>query len=183
MKHSEKRRLEGRAAIDSEERREPELPHGGKAQGCVFCRIVRHAAESYVVFEDETSLAFLDWRPLFPGHTLIVPKTHWETLADLPHDLVSPLFSNAQLLAVAVVEATASEGSFVAINNRISQGVPHLHIHIVPRNRNDGLKGFFWPRHPYQSREAILEAQKAVRSAAARLQASKGKERNHRQDR
>ncbi len=149
---------------------------GQAREGCVFCGIVRREAESYIVFEDDSSLGFLDRRPLFPGHTLLVPKAHCETLTELPHDLVSPLFSNAQLLAEAVVEATGSEGSFIAINNRISQGVPHLHVHIVPRKRNDGLKGFFWPRHPYKDREAILEAQEAIRSAVARLQSSTRKE-------
>jgi histidine triad (HIT) family protein len=140
------------------------------AGGCAFCRIVRHEAEALVVFEDDVSLAFLDWRPVFPGHTLLVPKAHHETLADLPHDLVLPFFSNAQLLAGAVTGATHSQGSFVAINNRVSQGVPHLHVHIVPRNRNDGLRGFFWPRQPYESRGAMLETQRAIRSAVARLQ-------------
>ncbi len=142
-------------------------------EGCIFCRIAGHEAEGFVVLEDEASLAFLDWRPLFPGHTLLVPKAHCETIADLSHELISTLFSNAQLLAGAVVEATGSEGSFVAINNRISQGVPHLHIHIVPRKRNDGLRGFFWPRHPYKNKEALLETQRAILSAVARLQVTK----------
>jgi histidine triad (HIT) family protein len=143
-----------------------------RPEGCAFCSIVRHESESYVVFEDDSSIAFLDRRPLFPGHTLLVTKTHHETLADLPHDLITPLFTSMQLVTAAVVEATGAEGSFVAINNRISQSVSHLHIHIVPRKKNDGLKGFFWPRHPYKDKAAILETQRAVQSAVERLQKS-----------
>jgi histidine triad (HIT) family protein len=142
-------------------------------EGCAFCSIARHESESYVVFEDDSSIAFLDRRPLLPGHTLLVTKAHHETLAELPHDLIFPLFSNAQLLTAAVVDATGADGSFVAINNRISQSIPHLHIHIVPRKKNDGLKGFFWPRHPYKDKTAILETQRAIKSAVERLKRSK----------
>ncbi len=149
------------------------LRRGRGAGGCTFCRIVSREEESFIVLEDDVSLAFLDRRPLFPGHTLLVPRRHFETLPDLPRDLIAPLFSNAQLLATAVMQATGSEGSFIAINNRVSQGVPHLHVHIVPRRRNDGLRGFFWPRQVYGSREAILETQSAVRSAVERLHATR----------
>ena len=97
-------------------------------------------------------MAFLDRRPLFPGHCLLVPKTHYETLTDLPQQLVTDLFTNAQVLARAVEKAMEAEGTFVAINNRISQSVPHLHVHVVPRRRNDGLRGFFWPRQGYPRR-------------------------------
>ena len=126
--------------------------------------------ESYIVFEDEVSLAFLDYRPLFHGHCLLVPKDHYETLVDLPANLITPLFNNVQLLAHAVEKGLMAEGSFVAINNRVSQSVPHLHIHVVPRRRKDGLRGFFWPRHPYKDKDAILKIQNLLRSTIAKLQ-------------
>jgi histidine triad (HIT) family protein len=123
-----------------------------------------------VVFEDETSMAFLDHRPLFPGHCLLVPRQHFETLTDLPVKLVGPLFTNVQLLARAVETALDADGSFVAINNRVSQSVAHLHVHIVPRRRKDGLKGFFWPRHKYSSEEEKFTVQRAIQSALAQIQ-------------
>src|SRR5690242_14158887 len=118
---------------------------------CIFCQVASGATESLVVYDDERTLAFLDHRPLFPGHCLLIPKEHYETLSDLPPELIEPLFSAAQRLARAVETGMGAEGSFVAINNRVSQSVPHLHIHIVPRRRKDGLKGFFWPRARYES--------------------------------
>ena len=126
---------------------------------CPFCKIVRFEAQSYNVFEDDLTLVFLDKRPLFPGHCLLIPKSHYETLNDLPASLVAPLFQNVQLLARAMEQGLQAEGTFVAINNRISQSVPHLHIHIVPRHTKDGLKGFFWPRQHYQDEAAILNIQ------------------------
>ena len=144
---------------------------GMSAAHCVFCKIVRGEVQSHLVFEDETSLAFLDSRPLFPGHCLLVPRDHYETLGDLPVSLIAPLFTNAQMLARAVEHGLEAHGSFVAINNRISQSVPHLHIHVVPRRRHDGLKGFFWPRQPYKDPEAILTMQNTLRSTIAQLQA------------
>jgi histidine triad (HIT) family protein len=134
---------------------------------CIFCEIVRGG--DALVLEDAVSAAFLDHRPLFPGHTLLVPKQHYETLTDLPPELAGPLFVNARLLARAVEEAFQAEGSFVAVNNRVSQSVPHLHVHIVPRRRKDGLKGFFWPRQPYRSDAERDQAFQALRSAVARL--------------
>jgi len=110
-------------------------------------------------------VAFLDHRPLFIGHTLLVPKAHYETLADLPAELVGPLFANVQLLARAVERAMEAEGSFVAINNRVSQSVPHLHVHIVPRRKKDGLRGFFWPRQAHPEEEKMRAAQAAIREA------------------
>lgn len=141
------------------------------AEQCTFCRIIRGEVQGYIVFEDTVSLAFLDRRPLFPGHCLLVPKVHYPTLLDVPAGLIQPLFTIAQLLTRAVEEGLEAEGSFVAINNRVSQSVPHLHIHIVPRRHKDGLRGFFWPRQPYKNEDAILQAQQAVRAALARLQA------------
>ena len=130
---------------------------------CKFCQIALKAIPSAVVFEDSISLAFLDHRPLFPGHTLLIPKLHYETLADLPANLVGPFFSNAQLLARAVERGMEAQGTFVAINNKVSQSVPHLHIHIVPRKKGDGLKGFFWPRTKYQSEEQMREVVEKIR--------------------
>jgi histidine triad (HIT) family protein len=117
----------------------------------VFCEIVAGRQAAHVVLDDDVAMAFLDVRPLFPGHTLLVPREHHETLTDLPAPLLGPYVARAQRLA-AVMEAEAgmgAAGSFVAMNNRISQSVPHLHVHVVPRNPKDGLRGFFWPRTKY----------------------------------
>ena len=137
---------------------------------CRFCAIVAGDEESHVVFEDEHSLAFLDHRPLFPGHTLLVPRDHIETLADLPSDLLEPYFGAAQLLSRAIPEATGKPGSFVAMNNIVSQSVPHLHCHVVPRKRKDGLRGFFWPRRKYDSEEHMAEVAETLRATIAELQ-------------
>ena len=131
-------------------------------ENCLFCRIVSGEVPAVVVFEDDDALAFLDHRPLFPGHTLLVPREHYETLTDLPAKHVGPLFNNAQLLARAVESAMEAEGTFVALNNRVSQSVPHLHIHVVPRRRKDGLKGFFWPRTKYNTPEEMEVVQKKI---------------------
>ena len=117
---------------------------------CLFCEIAAGRVASDIVYEDEGAVAFLDHRPLFPGHVLLVPRNHVETLADLPAQQVGAFFQAAQRLEVAVERALVADGSFVAINNRVSQSVPHLHVHIVPRRKKDGLKGFFWPRSPYR---------------------------------
>ena len=118
---------------------------------CTFCRIVAGEAPAYVVLDDEVTLGFLDLRPLFPGHVLLVPRGHVEVLPDLPADQVGPLFERAQRIAAAMVEVLGAEGSFVAMNNTVSQSVPHLHVHVVPRTKGDGLRGFFWPRTGYDS--------------------------------
>ena len=138
-------------------------------EDCAFCKIVRGEVPSCTVFEDEASLAFLDHRPLFPGHCLLVPRKHYEILADLPASLVGPLFQNAQLLERAMEEGLPADGTFVAINNRVSC-VPHVHIHLVPRRRKDGLKGFFWPRQRYQDEAALRQAQNTLRAAIAKFQ-------------
>jgi histidine triad (HIT) family protein len=122
-----------------------------------------------LVFDDEISLAFLDRRPVFPGHCLLIPKLHYETLTDLPAEWIGSFFRNAQLLARAVESAMDAHGTFVAMNNRVSQSVPHLHVHVIPRRRKDGLKGFFWPRSPYQSDEDADAVQTAIRKAMAAL--------------
>ncbi len=134
---------------------------------CTFCRIARKELEAAIVYEDQDTLAFLDHRPLFAGHCLLIPKTHHGTLLDLPETLAGVLFRNAQRLTGAVERAMSAEGSFVAINNHISQSVAHFHIHIVPRRKGDGLKGFFWPRRKYRDRAEMESVQEAIRSALA----------------
>ncbi len=134
---------------------------------CAFCKVASGEVVARLVFEDEVSVAFLDHRPVFPGHCLLIPKIHYETLADLPEGLIGPFFKGAQLLARAVESAMEAHGTFVAMNNRVSQSVPHFHVHIVPRRRKDGLKGFFWPRYPYQSDEDADAVQLSIRHALA----------------
>jgi len=133
--------------------------------GCVFCDIVAGSVPAAIVYDDDTVRAFLDHRPLLPGHVLAVPKVHYATLGDLPRDLVGPFFVVVQRLARGVEAAMRADGSFVAVNIRISQSVPHLHVHVVPRTKGDGLRGFFWPRTRYAD---DAEAQ----SYAARLAAA-----------
>ena len=134
---------------------------------CIFDEIIANRVPSYRVYEDDTTLAFLDHRPLLPGHVLLVPKTHYETFADLPAEGVGPLFLAAQRLARAVETGLSADGSFVAINIKISQSVPHLHVHIVPRRKGDGLfgKNLQWMRRPYPSEAAIVETQRAIQAA------------------
>lgn len=136
---------------------------------CLFCGIVSGEVSATVVFEDDLTIAFLDHRPLFHGHCLLVPKQHFETLTDLPVGLVGAFFQNAQLLARAVEMAMEAEGSFVAMNNRVSQSVPHLHVHVVPRRRKDGLKGFFWPRTKYADEEQMIAVQKLIQLTIAKI--------------
>ena len=132
---------------------------------CRFCQVIAGAEPGHVVFEDERTLAFLDNRPLFPGHSLLVPRDHYETLGDLPDELIGPLFESARLLSVAVPKAMRKPGSFVAMNNVVSQSVPHLHVHVVPRKPKDGLRGFFWPRTKYQSEDQVRKVAEQVRRA------------------
>jgi len=136
---------------------------------CLFCRIAAGSVPAHIVYQDERFLAFLDHRPLFPGHVLLIPRAHFETLSDLPGDQAGPLFLNTQKLSRAVEEALQADGTFVAINNRISQSVPHLHVHIVPRRRKDGLRGFFWPRHAYGDPEEAEAVRAAIHLALQRL--------------
>ncbi len=135
---------------------------------CVFCQIVGGRLPAFVVLDDEVAMAFLDRRPLFPGHTLLVPRDHHETLADLPADLVEPVFARARRLAQVMESGLGAAGSFVALNNRVSQSVPHLHVHVVPRNRKDGLRGFFWPRTKYESDEHAADVADRLARAYAR---------------
>ena len=119
--------------------------------GCVFCGIVACSVPAFVVTDEPAGVAFLDTRPVFPGHLLIVPRPHVDTLVDLPVSSVDSYFSLVQRLAAAVEAGLDAAGTFVAINNRVSQSVPHLHTHVVPRTKGDGLRGFFWPRTKYAS--------------------------------
>ncbi len=132
---------------------------------CVFCAIVAGTTPASVVLADALTMAFLDHSPVFKGHVLLVPRVHHETLTDLPPELLAPLFGNAQRIAKAVVEVLGADGTFVAMNNKVSQSVPHLHVHVVPRRKKDGLRGFFWPRQKYESDEA-LEAVRAKLAGA-----------------
>jgi histidine triad (HIT) family protein len=134
---------------------------------CLFCRIAAGAEPAHVVLNDDRCVAFLDVRPLFPGHTLLVPREHHETLADLPIERVGPLFERAQRLSVAVRDAAGAAGSFVAMNNVVSQSVPHLHVHVVPRVKGDGLRGFFWPRTTYDGDEHAAAVAERIRAELA----------------
>ncbi len=135
---------------------------------CIFCDIVAGRAPAEIVLSEDDCVAFLDTRPLQPGHCLLVPRPHHETLADLPGALLVPLFGAAQRLSLAVERAMDAAGSFVAINNKVSQSVPHLHVHVVPRRPKDGLRGFFWPRGRYSAGEAE-ETGARIRSALRRV--------------
>lgn len=120
----------------------------------LVCGIVAGEIDADVVHRDEHVIAFLDHRPVFKGHVLVCPVAHVDTLVDLPADLATPLFSMVQRMAAAVVDALGAQGSFTAINTVVSQSVPHLHVHVVPRTKGDGLRGFFWPRTRYDEGEA-----------------------------
>ena len=124
---------------------------------CLFCRIASGEVEAHVVWSDETFVAFLDHRPLFAGHTLLVPREHVETVWDAPDELLGAMAVAVKRLSVAVRAAMEAEGVFNAANNVVSQSVPHLHVHVVPRRRKDGLRGFFWPRTKYESDEEAHE--------------------------
>jgi len=141
---------------------------------CTFCQIVAGSLPAEIVLEDAYSLAFLDRRPLFPGHCLLVPRRHIETLADLPDELLTPLMANARVLARAVETGLAADGSFVAINNRVSQSVPHLHVHVVPRRAGDGLRGFFWPRQRYSDPDEMMRVAAQLRKTVETLRSDSG---------
>lgn len=118
---------------------------------CMFCRISDGEVPAAMVLDDDDVVAFLDRSPVFPGHVLVVPRAHHETLLDLPAGELAPLFGTVQRVAAAVTAAMDAQGTFVAANNVVSQSVPHFHVHVVPRTRGDGLRGFFWPRRHYAS--------------------------------
>jgi histidine triad (HIT) family protein len=135
------------------------------ASDCIFCKIVAGQLDAYVVYEDDLTTVFLDNGPLFAGHSLVCPKQHYDTLMDVPPDRLQPLFSTAQVVARAIEKGLGADGSFIAINNKISQSVPHLHVHVIPRRRGDGMKGFFWPRRPYKDKEEMAQTRDALRAA------------------
>jgi histidine triad (HIT) family protein len=131
---------------------------------CRFCRIVEGAEPGHLVLDEPHAVAFLDHRPLFPGHTLVVPPDHVPTLADLPSEELAPYFAAVQRIAASLPEALQADGTFVAANNVVSQSVPHLHFHVVPRRPKDGLRGFFWPRSRYESDEAMAAVAATLRA-------------------
>jgi histidine triad (HIT) family protein len=134
---------------------------------CVFCSIVAGDVAADLVLDEPDLVAFLDRRPVFKGHVLLVPRQHVDTLLDLPVELHATLLGAAQRLAAAVVESLGAQGSFVAMNNVVSQSVPHLHVHVVPRTRGDGLRGFFWPRTKYASEQESVEYAARIAGALA----------------
>ncbi|HEV2798186.1 MAG TPA: HIT family protein [Nocardioides sp.] len=127
---------------------------------CIFCQIIAGDLPAELVLETDDLVAFLDTRPVFKGHVLLVPREHVDTLPDLPAALRDPFLEAAQRIAVAVKDALGAQGSFVAMNNTVSQSVPHLHLHVVPRTKGDGLRGFFWPRTKYADGEAAAYAER-----------------------
>ncbi|MEY2568080.1 MAG: histidine triad family protein [Actinomycetota bacterium] len=134
---------------------------------CIFCKIRDGEVPAHVVLDEDHTFAFLDQRPVFPGHVLVMPRAHHETLMALPDELVQPLFDATKRVSAAVQRALDTDGVFNGINNVVSQSVPHLHVHVVPRRFKDGLRGFFWPRQRYDSDEAMASTAEAIRSALA----------------
>jgi histidine triad (HIT) family protein len=134
---------------------------------CLFCAIASGDHPAEIVLADELVVAFLDSRPVFKGHVLVIPRDHYETLPDLPAELVGPLFTRVQRVSAALPAALGAQGTFVALNNVVSQSVPHLHVHVVPRTRGDGLRGFFWPRHKYDSEDEAESYAERIRAALA----------------
>jgi histidine triad (HIT) family protein len=140
---------------------------GEPVPDCPFCKIASGDLDAHVVMDEPDVLAFLDHRPLFPGHTLLIPRKHYATLSDLPEELVGLFFGAGRRVAAAVQEAMSAQGAFVALNNVVSQSVPHIHLHVVPRTRGDGLRGFFWPRQKYGGDQQMADAADAIRRALA----------------
>jgi histidine triad (HIT) family protein len=133
--------------------------------GCVFCAIARGETPAAHVIESGDVRAFLDAKPVFKGHVLVMPEEHIVTLGDLPAARIAPLFSTVQRVARAVERGLGADGSFVALNNVVSQSVPHLHVHVVPRRQKDGLRGFFWPRTKYESPAEAADYARDIRAA------------------
>jgi histidine triad (HIT) family protein len=134
-------------------------------KACVFCSIAEGTTPAAKVLDEPNVLAFLDVSPVFPGHVLLIPRTHYGTLVDLPAAVVTELFTAAQRVAVAVQAALNADGTWVSMNNVVSQSVPHLHVHVVPRKRKDGLRGFYWPRQKYASTDEMVELAEAIATA------------------
>ncbi|MGH3498629.1 MAG: HIT family protein [Nocardioidaceae bacterium] len=141
----------------------------GPRADCLFCRIVAGDVEAHRVLETDHCIGILDSRPVFKGHVLVLPKAHHETLTDLPDRLLAPVLGAARSVAAAVRTGLGAQGSFVAVNNTVSQSVPHLHVHVVPRTKGDGLRGFFWPRTKYADETEAREYAERLRTAVAAL--------------
>ncbi len=142
---------------------------GSRDPDCIFCSVASGSVAAHMVYKDANFIAFLDMHPLFPGHVLLCPREHYVTLLELPSKLAAGTMTTLQILAKAVEAAVDAEGTFIAINNRVSQTVPHLHIHVVPRRRRDGLKGFFWPRQKYQDEAAKEAVRDAIEREVSKL--------------
>ncbi|MFT7474449.1 MAG: histidine triad (HIT) family protein [Verrucomicrobiales bacterium] len=132
---------------------------------CVFCSVIAGETDPAIIFRDDEVIMFLDISPLFHGHTLVVPIEHHERLADLPPGQIDSLFQRVQVLSKVMQDPFGAQGSFVAMNNIVSQSVPHLHVHVVPRTKGDGLKGFFWPRTKYDDRAHMAEVANTLQAA------------------
>lgn len=132
---------------------------------CRFCEIASREVPAHIVFEDPQVLVFLDARPVFKGHCLVVPRMHWTTLGEMPDAMLAPLFSITRRVASALELGIEADGSFIALNDRVSQSIPHVHVHVIPRRFKDGLRGFFWPRRPYASDTEKDEYARAIRGA------------------
>lgn len=130
---------------------------------CVFCQVIAGRNGATKVVDDELAVAFLDTSPVFKGHVLVVPREHCETLLEVPGELLAPLFATVQRIQRAVMDAVDAKGTFVAMNNVVSQSVPHLHVHVIPRTKGDGLRGFFWPRQKYADRAEYEEHAQRIR--------------------
>jgi histidine triad (HIT) family protein len=141
--------------------------YGAGMADCLFCGIIDGTVPAHTVLADEATVAFLDARPVFKGHVLVVPREHYVTLADLPAAELGPFFRSVQRISAVMPAALGAQGSFVAINNVVSQSVPHLHAHVVPRTKGDGLRGFFWPRVRYDSDEEAAHYADLLRQALA----------------
>ena len=137
--------------------------------GCLFCAVVAGSESAHVVLDEPDVVAFLDHRPVFKGHVLVVPRAHVVTLPELPPELLAPLFGAVARCCQAVVDGLEADGSWVAANNVVSQAVPHLHVHVVPRRRKDGLRGFFWPRQKYANEDEMSDYASRIRSALAAI--------------
>jgi histidine triad (HIT) family protein len=151
--------------------RESSAKRAAKSE-CAFCAIQTNDADCFRVWEDENTLVFLDYRPLFPGHCLLITKAHNATFAELPSSLMHAIFDNVRIVSIAVQKAMEAEGTFVAINNIVSQSVPHFHVHIVPRRKGDGLRGFFWPRTKYGNDAQAAAVASSIRQEIVRLKSA-----------
>jgi histidine triad (HIT) family protein len=161
-------RSRGRSRADRVERSTPGICRAlscGGVSDCVFCSINGTPGTAHEVLRDSIAVAFLDRAPVFPGHVLIVPTRHVQTLGDLPAELVGPFFERVQRISDALPHALGCEGTWVSMNNIVSQSVPHLHVHVVPRTRKDGLRGFYWPRQKYPHDGAMADAAAAISAA------------------